>query len=357
MPSPIKVLFAPDYRGGNSYQQQLASALHDLDVLVQWPQGYRRMLPLTRMVRKGNYDILHLHWPEAYYTGATPPSTLCRMLRFPFDLARASRHARLVTTAHNLWPHDRPRSWLLRRAQRSAYRRSRTVIAHSRGAAVALHEQFGIQPSRVQVIPHGNLGETMPGAILKDRARAGLKAPLDPARPWVLMAGRVEPYKGIDRALQFHRECGAAFNLIVAGPASPEYQKQLQAHEAATSENVYFQFGWLSDQEMQHWICASDCVLAWHRASSGSGILNLVRGLGVPIVLPSRLDEIELNEPSPWVIRFDESAPPSRILAALTHSASLPRAGAAELHSWADSCSWNSVGRSHLTVYKSVGQS
>ena len=94
MKRPLKVLHAPDYRRANKYQNLLAKVLKDHDVESTFPEGYHRILPITRMVRKHCPDILHLHWPEAYYTGPSIGKTLLRQLRFRTDLLSATQRCR-----------------------------------------------------------------------------------------------------------------------------------------------------------------------------------------------------------------------------------------------------------------------
>src|SRR4051794_33311542 len=64
---PMNILFAPDWRAGVPYQTLLADALVRRGAKVQFLQGYKRVLPLSRLLKDWRCDILHLHWPEAYY--------------------------------------------------------------------------------------------------------------------------------------------------------------------------------------------------------------------------------------------------------------------------------------------------
>src|SRR4051812_30121992 len=67
----MNVLFAPDWRDGVPYQRLLAGPLEEHGVRVSFLRDYKRGLPLARLVRErarqAPVDILHLHWPEAYY--------------------------------------------------------------------------------------------------------------------------------------------------------------------------------------------------------------------------------------------------------------------------------------------------
>src|SRR5829696_7746099 len=104
----LRVLFAPDWRDGVAYQALLAGALEKHAVEVSFLQGYKRVLPLTRLCRsRPAFDILHLHWPEAYYPRMGDLLDWFRVLRFALDVRLASRRRPLVLTAHNLHAHNR----------------------------------------------------------------------------------------------------------------------------------------------------------------------------------------------------------------------------------------------------------
>src|SRR4051794_12466166 len=104
----MRVLFAPDWRNGVPYQDLLAKALERLNVQVSFLSGYRRVLPLARLMPTVcDCDILHMHWPEAYFPNKGDHFDWFRSARFPVDLARGTRNCRLVMTAHNFHIHNR----------------------------------------------------------------------------------------------------------------------------------------------------------------------------------------------------------------------------------------------------------
>ncbi|WP_128923103.1 glycosyltransferase family 2 protein [Bradyrhizobium guangxiense] len=98
----MRVLFAPDYRAGNPYQQMLADALRDHGIQTEFLSDYRRLLPLWRGVKDFDCDLLHLHWPEKYYQRRGDGIDLLRRLRYPTDLRLAfSTPNRGVNVARN----------------------------------------------------------------------------------------------------------------------------------------------------------------------------------------------------------------------------------------------------------------
>ena len=98
---PMRILFAPDWRAGVPYQSLLAEALVRRGANVKFAEHYKRVLPLHWLLRDQECDILHLHWPEAYYPRKADALDLFRAARFPYDLDWAIRRTNLVTTAHD----------------------------------------------------------------------------------------------------------------------------------------------------------------------------------------------------------------------------------------------------------------
>src|SRR5215469_10919021 len=108
------------FAADDSYTSCFNAALRALGVEVfdaDWSGRW-----LTDRVRRG--DILHLHWPSFLYT--VPGSRLRSwraLLRFTaLMLLLRARGARIVWTAHNLYPHDQGRTALNRLGRRIVVR-------------------------------------------------------------------------------------------------------------------------------------------------------------------------------------------------------------------------------------------
>ena len=109
--------YTPD---GHGARVDVDAFLADRGATVRFVQGYKRVLPLSRLLNEQKCDILHLHWPEAYYAHRGDGLDLFRTVRFPLDLHQAARKAVLVTTAHNFLAHDRGAEMLIGRNVYSA---------------------------------------------------------------------------------------------------------------------------------------------------------------------------------------------------------------------------------------------
>jgi hypothetical protein len=156
----LTTVFAPDWRAGNSYQHHLGESLQKLGVQVEYLSHYRRVFPLMRGMKSfPDKSILHLHWPEAYLGNPGQKLYAFRQARFVYDLTLACRSRALVVTAHNIYPHNYPRTELLKQNLKAMYDRADTIIAHSDTAVKELSAEFQIDSEKIRVIRHGEVPE------------------------------------------------------------------------------------------------------------------------------------------------------------------------------------------------------
>ena len=333
----IEVVFAPDWRGGVPYQRLLADALTAQGVNVRFLTGYKRVLPLTRLLAAQPYDLLHLHWPEAYYPRLGDAHDWFRRARFTTDLALAARRTPFVLTAHNLHEHNLQHLPFAHANYAAAYRRARLVFAHSEAAKLKLIEVYRLAAEKIRVIPHGDLSVVLPTPIPRDEARAQLG--LAPG-PLVLMFGAVEPYKGQEEILAWWKAARPAAQLVIAGkPNTPNYGAAL-TRAADGIPSVTLRLGWLDDAALALWLSAADCALFNYRTIFTSGSAALARSWGVPILIPSRLATVDLAEPAPSVFRFDR---PETDLAEKLRKALATPSDHAAAASWRAQTAWPRV--------------
>ena len=286
----------------NPYQRLLAEALAAQGVNVRFLSDYKRVLRLTRLLAAQRCDLLHLHWPEAYYPKLGDAHDWFRRARFRTDLALAARRTPFVLTAHNLHEHNLQHLPFAHANYAAAYRRARLVFAHSEAAKQRLTEVYRLAAEKIRIIPHGDLSVVLPAPLPRDEARAQLG--LAPG-PLCLMFGAVEPYKGQEEVLAWWKTARPAAQLVIAGkPNTPEYGAAI-TRAAAGIPGVTLRLGWLDDAALALWLSAADCTLFNYRTIFTSGSAALARSWGVPILIPSRLATVDLAEPAFTVFRFD----------------------------------------------------
>ncbi len=342
----IECIFAPDWRSGVQYQRLLAEALPPHGVSVSWLTHYKRIFPLRRLMASRRCDILHLHWPEAYYPAKGDIWDWFRRARFSFDLAGAIRGRALAVTAHNLQAHNRGNESFQFRNSRAAFQRAGVVFAHSEIAKLRLVEAFQLAPSKVRIIPHGDLSVTLGPPVPRDEARAALG--LNAGRI-ALIFGAVEPYKGQEEIIEWWKRAKPDATLAIVGkPHTEEYRARI-AQLTAGIANITTRFGWLDDAQLKLWLCAADATIFNYRTIFTSGAANLARSWGLPMLLPKRLDTVVLDEPTPFVRRFESMDSDFASKLAETFSTPPDFAAAAQ---WRAATSWETVARITADGYR-----
>ena len=342
----MKVLFAPDWRNGVPYQRLLADALTRAGADVAFLQNYKRVFPLTRLLARQSCDILHLHWPEAYYPRKGDAWDWFRRARFTVDLRGALRRCALATTAHNLHAHNRSNEPFAKRNTRAAHQSAGVVFAHSAVAKDRLIEAFDLDPEKIFVIPHGDLSAPLAAPAAKEEARRALSLPTGKL---AIIFGAVEPYKGQEEVLTWWKRNNPDITLAVVGqPSSPAYAEQIRGM-IGDHPRILSRFEWIPDAHLRLWLSAADVTIFNYREIFTSGAANLARSFGVPMLLPARLDTVVLDEPTPFVHRFRSFEDDfGKQLAAAMNCA--PDYAAAT--SWRAACSWDRVAQLTLDGYR-----
>jgi glycosyltransferase involved in cell wall biosynthesis len=346
---PLKVVFAPDWRDGVSYQGLLEESLRAQGVEVAYLRNYKRLLPLSRGLRLLQADLLHLHWPEAYYPPLLDGLDILRRARFPIDLALALRQMPMVITAHNTFPHNRRHESFVTANCRAAYRRARRIFVHSSEAGAELRRTFGVPPLQLVPIPPGDLSRALPPLLPKAEARRRVGLPEN--EPVCLVFGVIEPYKGIEEIMAWWKTHAPPVRLVVAGrPHLPAYGETVR-ELGASIPGVRVEARWQSDEELLLWLSAADCSLFNYKQILTSGAAPLARSLGIPVLLPERLASIDLQEPHPLVLRYRDLD--GTFLPRLIEAVRLPRDFDAAA-SWRQSTGWPEIGRLTAEAYRAV---
>ena len=345
----LSVVFAPDYRAGNPYQTLLAEAMKSLSVDISFLSDYRRILPLARGVRTKPSDIFHLHWPEYYYNAGTGLAQKLRRLRYPVDLALAVHGKLLAVTAHNLSPHSGSNGSAIDTRIRYSLRKAGTVFAHSDLAKFQIAKLAGIDHSKIQVIPHGDLSAALP--MVPDRRIARDRLALRPDQKYALVFGRLAPYKGIEEIIEFWIRERLDVVLILAGPPSDQAFEAALRRMVGNSKNVLSYLRNISDDELATFLGASDCTIFNYQKLLTSGSAALARSVGLPLLFPEWIQTVDLGEPSPRVFRFKKLDQDFLIQLDCATELSADYESAAD---WRQSTSWQLVAAKTIAAYHTV---
>jgi len=127
-----------------------------------------------------------------------------------------------------------------------------------------------------------------------------------------------------------------------------EYAKHILRTIGDTSQ-ILSRFEFLSDDALGLWLSAADVVISNYREIFTSGAASLTRSYGVPLLLPRRLDTVELDEPTPYVRRFTDLATDFRF--ELDAALSVPPSFSAAA-SWRQACNWDRIADLTMEGYR-----
>lgn len=216
------------------------------------------------------------------------------------DLVRRAQ-APVLTTLHTVSPHPSPRERQILEALAAA---SAFVVVLSESARAILCEHHRIDPSRVEVIPHGT---DFPPA-------AGQEGPVGSGRPGagpsLLTWGLIGPGKGLDwalAALDILRRSHPAVHWTVAGQTHPKvlahegerYRHTLleRVRRLALGDHVTFLDRYLSRHHLHALALGADAVILPYESTeqTSSGVLVEAVRAGVPVVATKFPQAVELE--------------------------------------------------------------
>jgi glycosyltransferase involved in cell wall biosynthesis len=164
------------------------------------------------------------------------------------------------------------------------------VLVHTEPEAAALHEAFGVPRSRIETVDHG--AHFLRRTSL-DRHGARARFGIGDDELVFLAIGFIQPHKGFDRAIAAFaqvRTPGCRLEVVgsvrVEEPEFVEYLGQLQAQAAATP-GVTIRPGFVTDDEFDAWLVASDIVVLPYRRIWSSGVLERAALYDRPVIATS----------------------------------------------------------------------
>ncbi|HSJ73275.1 MAG TPA: glycosyltransferase family 4 protein [Miltoncostaeaceae bacterium] len=307
-------------------------------IALSWGLGWLRVVGTALAARlRGRPAIVHVQAPES------APETLFLALLRP--VAR-----RLVVTAHNAVPHDRPGAGGL--IHRVTYRLPHLVVAQSEDEAAVVRRLAG-RRTRVGVVAHGTY-RPIADAFAEPANGVG-----DAVR--VAHLGTLRPYKGFDTVVAAFGgalRADPGLRLRVVGRAADcdgvrRMLDELPAH--AVSADLRH----LTVEELVSEARAADVLVLGHRRASESGILHLALAAGTPVVGPDiggigRL----LAGQSAWLYPPADAEAAAAAILAVARATRADREGmraAARDIAERAAPTWDDVARAHLALLRDVG--
>lgn len=261
------------------------------------------LLKLAAVIRKGRFDVIHI---QAF-----------KSVGYELALYRGLRkcYRKLVLTVHNILPHEAAERE--KEKYRQAYEFCDELIVHNETSARCLSDQFGIERSRITVIPHGAYQSHMhPG---KGKKKDG--------RTHFLQFGLVREYKGIDILLEavarIPEEDRKKLRFTVAGKQyshqnGTDYRELIRS--LGIEDCVSFQEGYVPDGKLDELFGEADFLVFPYRHIYGSGALLLAYTYKKPVIVSNIPAFVEETDKGGTGILF-ESENPDALAGALLEAA------------------------------------
>jgi beta-1,4-mannosyltransferase len=329
----MRVLSGPSegFRHPNPYIKMLLKGLStkvDLEVF-RW-----------RTALFGEYDILHLHWPEHLISSRNRTRSWIKALALGAIIVRAKLGAKkLVWTVHNETPHEQhPLSsavafWCFQRSADAAI-----FLTDSGRATYPTANRPGIQV----VIRHGHYGPSLPD--LQDRR--ALRA--ESHRPYLLAFGLLRPYKGLDRLIEAVVGSSNDVDLVIAGqPRDRAHLEQLE-RIAGADPRIRLDARYIPQPELVSLIEGSLGVVLPYRHMTNSGALMMALTLARPVLVPEGQSNREIAGlvGAEWVDFFTSPLEPQHIDRFVV-SAAKPRDVPPDLRAFG----WDDIIAAHESLY------
>jgi glycosyltransferase involved in cell wall biosynthesis len=287
----LTVLSLPHYSGSNPYQALLNGALERRGVrFLSWKKQVRLSHLRAPLAARALPDILHQQWIHVDTLRPTLGRSLLASALFFCQIA-ALRLARvkIVWTLHNKCNHSGAFPRLDWHVRRTMCRLAHAVIVHSEGAREAACAYFRLSAAaraKLCVVPHAGYAGHYPNKTSRPEARARFGLAED--QFCFGFIGRLEPYKGIEEAVQAFRALpGAHLRLLIAGQAhGPDLLRWLQ-EQAAADPRILLHPRRIAEEELQFFFGAADIIVYPFREQLTSGSVLTAASFGRGLVLPN----------------------------------------------------------------------
>jgi glycosyltransferase involved in cell wall biosynthesis len=284
----MKVIFIPDNSSGNPYQSSLADSLAKEGVSVRLGTTTRFLRTLGTGMKRGNPDILHLHWAHPYVLANTRVRTMIKAAVFILQLLiLRTRGVKIVWTIHNITNHEGRFTSLELFFNRIIARLCSEIIAHSPSAKSEVMNAYRISvDSLVTVVAHGSYIDNYPNTVTQGQARNQLG--LDIGDTVFLCFGRIRSYRGVPELIEAFRKLAAprAKLLIAGNPYNSEIAEDI-LKRCAGNDNIKTVLRFVPDDEIQIYMNASDIVVLPYKDILTSGAVVLAMSFAKPVIAPA----------------------------------------------------------------------
>jgi len=345
----MKVIFIPDYRKGNPYQELLANSLSKFGVKV----NFGNIFPIFSMLRNAKKywkpDILHIHWQHPFLLSSNKWKTILKSTSFICKLILLKLLGiKIVWTVHNIVNHERRFSSIELFFSKILARLCDKLIVHCPSAKEEVMKVYGIGNSSIAVIPHGKYNYE--NRMSREQARKMLQ--LDSSDFVFLYFGQIRPYKGVYELIDAFKMLGNAKAqlLIVGNP----YDKDIVIKNRSENKNIKTILKFVPNEEIQIYMNAADIVVIPYKEILTSGAVILAMSFGKPVIAPKMgcISDI-LNEKGGFLYQGEDGLLEAMKTALNTSEEKLNKMGKYNFK-LAERLNWNSIAENTYEIYKEL---
>lgn len=351
-----KVLFVPDWRGGNPYLDLLAEGIRSAGLTVGFANYPETELPLLALAREHpTVRVIHLHWinpriKRIFWSGNSIKVYLrCALLMLDVILVRL-RGIKVVWTVHNLLSHESVSPQREIMARRALARVVTRLVFHSDEARNAVEQLLSMRlENRSAIIRHGNYLGMYPddhGREQQLREQFGLQE----GDTVMLLFGGLRRYKGINQLLAAFRDNDdPSLRLIIAGrPFEQDLAEDIQK-AAADDPRISAYLGFIPDADVSPLYTISHLVITPFERTLSSGSVILALSQGKALLLPEDARVLGLPD-TRGVLFFNNNDGLRSALNALPARDKLQAMGQINFE-LAKTLDWSSIGRQTVAAY------
>lgn len=349
------VVSYPDYTQANPYQRLLVRHL-----APAYGHGFGTIAEALNILRSNPPDrhvIFHLHWEDRVISQlGSERAAWTAARRFVADLeAFVDEGGRLVWTIHNERPHRDRFPRVVDELRRCLVELVDMAVVHGAAAAERIASLLEIENERLFIVPHGNY---LDAYDLTGACDDPIGGPAGDVRT-LLLFGRIDAYKGIDRLLDALAEVATPWRLVVAGHVVDGSLAAIDRVRPAVRERIEVREGFVAAAQVPALLRAADVVVLPYERILTSGSLLLALSAARPVVAPATptFTELVVDEREAWL--FDQQST-SALSAALSKAAAADSATLGRMRREALATArrypWGRSGRMQSAVYAQVLQ-
>ena len=271
------------------YFINLINELKNQGIEVDFPRKEYNNLFLFRNLLLSKHKILHIHFLySAGFYAKTLLQFFLKYFTFILDiyLVKYILRKKIIWTVHNLYSHKSFFPKVEKLGKNFFSKKVDSIICHCNNAKKLVQKEFGVNPGKIHIIPHGNYIPSYKNTISRERAREKLNLNNDDFI--FLFFGRIRPYKGIGNLIKSFKSIHTNENLklLIVGKVFKPQIKNLLIKSTSEEKRIILKLKKIPDDDIQIYMNASDVIVTPYKDVLTSGQVILAMSFGKPIIAP-----------------------------------------------------------------------